>query len=351
LLYTNTEIDLLRLCGWCKDLPVNSKNINREDLSYLLLTGQLRASRNGISIRVTEKGKATLDNLGYSYEYDRKSRGVGTFLTRRLQTAELMLFLFQGKTDVFCSSVPDRNSALSFLPAFALRREKNKNPLGTARFNGMLYTKNTATALYYISDRNDGLYPETERNTFSMNILTGGRKSAAAFTGAGELGELLSFAQRKTTNSKALPYFDAVRRLDCPVSFFPLSENGARQIRIMSVKEHRRIIAQNILKKKYTPPEHRWYDAGGKILVGIDLDFPRMETAAEYGVHIFLLDWQVDAAKEILRGKKAVLHPIKTGEAEELLGLSPELHTKETKPYVTKEGELLSAPIKMDSKA
>ena len=100
-----------------------------------------------------------------------------------------------------------------------------------------------------------------------------------------------------------------------------------------------------------TPPEHRWYDAGGKILVGIDLDFPRMETAAEYGVHIFLLDWQVDAAKEILRGKKAVLHPIKTGEAEELLGLSPELHTKETKPYVTKEGELLSAPIKMDCKA
>ena len=262
-----------------------------------------------------------------------------------------MLFLFQGKTDVFCSSVPDRNSPLSFLPAFALRREKNKNPLGTARFNGMLYTKNTATALYYISEQNDGLYPETERNTFSMNILTGGRKSTAAFTGAGELGELFAFAQRKTTNSRALPYFDAVRRLDCPVSFFPLSENGARQMRIMSFKEHRRIIAQNILKKKYTPPEHRWYDAGGKILVGIDLDFPRMETAAEYGVHIFLLDWQVDAAKEILRGKKAVLHPIKTGEVEELLRLSPELHTKETKPYVTKEGEFLSAPIKIDSKA
>lgn len=351
MLLTNAEIDLLRLCGWCKDLPAYSQYLDCSDFKALLLTGLLFNSRNGQSVRLTNEGRNLLETVGYVYEKDNTVRSVGSRLTKRLETSELMLFLFQGKTDVFCSSVPDRNSPLSFLPAFALRREKNKNPLGTARFNGMLYTKNTATALYYISDRNDGLYPETERNTFSMNILTGGRKSAAAFTGVGELGELLTFAQRKTTNSRALPYFDAVRRLDCSVSFFPLSENGARQMCIMSVKEHRRIIAQNILKKKYTPPEHRWYDAGGKILVGIDLDFPRMETAAEYGVHIFLLDWQVDAAKEILRGKKAVLHPIKTGEAEELLELSPELHTKETKPYVTKEGELLSAPIKMDCKA
>ena len=348
---SNTEILLLRLCAWCKDLPAESAFLPKEETASLFVMGLIRRSRNGLSIRVTETGFELLNRIGFHYERDIQYRGAGHLIDKRLQTAELMLFLFQGKTDVFCSSVPDRNSPLSFLPAFALRREKNKNPLGTARFNGMLYTKNTATALYYISDRNDGLYPETERNTFSMNILTGGRKSAAAFTGAGELGELLAFAQRKTTNSRALPYFDAVRRLDCPVSFFPLSANGARQMRIMSVKEHRRIIAQNILKKKYTPPEHRWYDAGGKILVGIDLDFPRMETAAEYGVHIFLLDWQVDAAKEILRGKKAVLHPIKTGEAEELLGLSPELHTKETKPYTTREGEFLSAPIKMDRKA
>ena len=351
MFFSNTEMLLLRLCAWCKDLPAESAFLPKEETASLFVLGLIRRSRNGLSIRVTETGLELLNRIGFHYERDIQYRGAGHLIDKRLQTAELMLFLFQGKTDVFCSAVPDRNSPLSFLPAFALRREKNKNPLGTARFNGMLYTKNTATALYYISDRNDGLYPETERNTFSMNILTGGRKSAAAFTGAGELGELLTFAQRKTTNSRALPYFNAVQRLDCPVSFFPLSENGARQMRIMSVKEHRRIIAQNILKKKYTPPEHRWYDAGGKILVGIDLDFPRMETAAEYGVHIFLLDWQVDAAKEILRGKKAVLHPIKTGEAEELLRLSPELHTKETKPYVTKEGEFLSAPIKMDSKA
>ena len=346
MLYTNTEIDLLRLCGWCRDLPIKSKSINKEDLAYLLMTGQLRESRNGISIRITEKGKETLCKLGYSYEYDSKSRGAGAFLTRRLQTAELMLFLFQGKTDVFCASVPDRNNPPSFMPSFTLRREKNKNPLGTARFNGILYLKNTAAAVYYISEHNDGLYPETERNTFTMNILTGGRKSAAAFTGAGEPQDLLRVMRQKSTKSNALPVLDAARRLDCPVCFFPLSVNGARQMRIISVNDWRKEIAQHILKSKYSPPSHKWYDAGEKILVGIDMDIPRMETAAEYGVHIILLDWQAEAAKEILRGRKAVLHPISTKTAEEILKLPPELYLKIPEPYITEKGEYLSAPVK-----
>ena len=84
----------------------------------------------------------------------------------------------------------------------------------------MLYTKNTARAVYYITEENDGLYPEAERNTFTMNILTGGRKSAAAFTGDKSLEKIIEYSSRKTTNSRALPVLSAVRRLDCPVTFF-----------------------------------------------------------------------------------------------------------------------------------
>ena len=113
-------------------------------------------------------------------------------------------------------------------------------------------------------------------------------------------------------------------------------------MRIISVRDHRRIIAENILKAKYKPPEKNYYDAAEKILIGIDMDIPRMETAAEYGVHIFLLDWQV---KEILRGNRAVLHLLSTDTAEEILRLPSELYIKETKPYITEKGEFLSAPV------
>ncbi len=351
MIMTDAEISLLRLCAWCKDLPRYSRFLNERDFVPLLLTGLLYYSRNGQSIRITESGRGLLKGIGYVYAKDNTVRSIGSRLTKRLNTSDLMLFFFGGKTDVFCSSVPDRNSPLSFLPAFALRREKNKNPLGTARFNGMLYTKNAARAVYYITEENDGLYPDAERTVFTMNILTGGRKSAAAFTGNERIEKIIEYSSRKTTNSRALPVLDAVRRLDCPVTFFPLSSNGARQMRIISVRDHRRIIAESILKSKYKPPEKNIYDAAGKILVGIDMDIPRMEAAAEYGVHIFLLDWQVNAVKEILRGKRAVLHPLGTETAEEILRLPPELYVKETKPYITEKGEFLSAPIKMDRKA
>ena len=343
---SNTEILLLRPCAWCKDLPAESSFLPKEETACLFLSGLIRKSRNGLSLRVTDTGFELLNRIGFEYERDIQFRGAGHLIDKRLQTAELLLFLFQGKTDVFCSAVPDRNNPPSFMPSFTLRREKNKNPLGTARFNGILYTKDTAAALYYISEHNDGLYPETERNTFTMNILTGGRKSAAAFTGAGELEEILRVMRQKSTRSNALPVLDAARRLDCPVCFFPLSVNGARQMRIISVNDWRKEIAQHILKSKYSPPSHKWYDAEEKILVGIDMDIPRMETAAEYGVHIILLDWQAEAAKEILRGRKAVLHPISTKTAEEILKLPPELYLKTSEPYITEKGEYLSAPVK-----
>ena len=331
---TDAEISLLRLCAWCKDLPNDSAFLNTKDLGSLLFTKLLYYSRNGQSIRLTDSGREILQSIGYVYEKDNTVRSVGTRLTKRLNTSNLMLFFFGGKTDVFCSSVPDRNSSLSFLPSFALRREKNKKPLGTARFNGMLYTKNTARAVYYITEENDGLYPEAERNTFTMNI-----------TGDKSLERIIEYSARKTTNSRALPVLNAVRRLDCPVTFFPLSQAGARQMRIISVRDHRRIIAESILKAKYKPSEKNYYDAAEKILIGIDMDIPRMETAAEYGVHIFLLDWQVNAVKEILRGKRAVLHPLSTETAEEMLRLPSELYVKETKPYITEKGEFLSAPV------
>lgn len=114
MLYTNAEIELLKLCAWCRDLPAASTFLNKENLRALTAAGQLRISRNGQSVRITESGKHTLDTLGLHFDYYSKSRGMGNYLIRRLNTANLMLFFFGGKTDVFCSCVPDRNSPFSY---------------------------------------------------------------------------------------------------------------------------------------------------------------------------------------------------------------------------------------------
>ena len=86
MLYTNAEIELLKLCAWCRDLPAGSTFLNKENLRALTAAGQLRISRNGQSVRITESGKHTLDTLGLHFDYDSKSRGMGNYLIRRLNT-------------------------------------------------------------------------------------------------------------------------------------------------------------------------------------------------------------------------------------------------------------------------
>ena len=96
VLYTNAEIELLKLCAWCRDLPAGSTFLNKENLRALTAAGQLRISRNAQSVRITESGKHTLDNLGLHFDYDSKSRGMGNYLIRRLNTAKTFAIKVDG---------------------------------------------------------------------------------------------------------------------------------------------------------------------------------------------------------------------------------------------------------------
>ena len=274
-------------------------------------------------------------------------------MTRRLRTAQLMLFLTKLDTDVYLRCPAPKSQSNAFLPSFVYRRNKGRNPLATSRFCGVLYGSEYAVAVYSLGKENDGLYPSTEKNTFTMRILTGDRKSAVLFTGEDNLDLLISHSKHKTTSSKSLCVMDAAKQLDCPVAFVPMNDEGLRQIRIILSFGFRQHFAKAFLKSDYEPPDKPWYDArqrasGIKIMIGFDLDIPRMEIASDYGVHIFLLDWQVDCVKQMFTGKNAVLHPVSTETAEDILKLPHNLPLKEIKPYITAKGEYLVATVKDD---
>lgn len=351
MLLTLAEIETLKLIAWCKDIPVVSPFTAKETLSSLLGTGLIRKSKSGLSFRVTNEGLLLLKKLGYNYPTDSQSRGVGPIMTRRLRTAQLMLFLTRLDTDVYLRYPAPKSQSNAFLPSFVYRRDKNKNPLATSRFCGVLYGSEYAIAVYSLGKENDGLYPSTEKNTFTMKILTGDRKSAVLFTGEENIDALISNSFNKTTLSRALCVMDAAKQLDCPVAFVPMNEDGLRQIRIILSSGYRQRFANILLKSDYEPPDKFWYDAkqkvsGEKIMIGFDLDFPRMQIAADYGVHIFLLDWQIECVKKMLMGKKAILHSISVKTAEDILKLPYNLTQKEIKPYITTKGEYVVATFK-----
>ena len=85
MIFTRTEIEALRLCAWCKDLPTGSAEILPENtIRLLLILGLIRKSRCGLSYRITSKGNAVLQAAGFFYEPDKQYLGKSQALIRRL---------------------------------------------------------------------------------------------------------------------------------------------------------------------------------------------------------------------------------------------------------------------------
>ena len=192
MIFTNAEMDVLRLTAWCKDLPQgNTKTIPSDTVKLLYGMGLIRQSRCGLSYRTTPKGYELLQKGGFDYTPDKQYRGKGTVLTRRLETAEITGFFWRCGANVFLDAPDTEKNGLSFLPSFALRRKSYANVLGGTRLAGFLYAEQTVFVPYYISSESEGIYANVEYRTFRAESLLCGRMPFVLYTGAGTLEQLL----------------------------------------------------------------------------------------------------------------------------------------------------------------
>ena len=122
MIFTRTEIEALRLCAWCKDLPTGSAEILPENtIRLLLILGLIRKSRCGLSYRITSKGNAVLQAAGFFYEPDKQYLGKSQALIRRLCLASLTSFFWRIGADVFCDAPGERLDDI-FLPSRCAER-------------------------------------------------------------------------------------------------------------------------------------------------------------------------------------------------------------------------------------
>ena len=352
LIFSKLEIEVLRLCAWCKDIPLDSAVFLTDGpIQILLRLGCLRLSKCGTSYRVTPEGFRVLDAAGYHHEPDRQYRGRGKILDRRIQTAAITTFFYRCGADVFLNLPKPQTERLSFLPAFALRRNKGSNILGGTRLAGIAYTSSAAFIPYFISDDDKGIYANVEARIFMSNHLLCGRTPIVLYTGKPHLAELIEAAQKargKSPKSTTETYADAAYRFSCPVFYIPLSMDGVRQFQIVSHMGYRERLMKYLLGKDYSPSILPHLDAqhkksGELFLIGIDCDFIRMRRALEtvrMPIHIIVLEFQLAAVSSLLRGENAILHTLETGAAETILELNyPQLPI--SIPYQTDKGGCL----------
>ncbi|WP_077534368.1 hypothetical protein [Massiliimalia massiliensis] len=354
MIFTKTEIDVLKLSAWCKDIPVKQTNIfPAETIETLLSFKLIRPSKCGLSYRCTVFGYELLNKIGFHYSQDKYYRGKGSALTRRINNASITGFFWRYGADVFRTDPCCDSKQSVFLPSFVLRKKVSSNILGGSRLSGFLYTPEFTFIPYYIMPECAGLYADSEQRTFLSESLLCGRKAAVLYTGTGELPDIIKticFPQSRSKKTTTDSYYHAMEKFICPVGIFPLTAEGLSQLRIMEVLEYRSKLMRCILGNHYLPPLHKQSDGRNKgnyenFLIGIDCNISRFEkAAAQERTHIILLPHQAEAVQPYLQGKNIILHTIDIHTVKQLLHIREPLFLLDQTPFQTEQGEFIYAP-------
>ena len=351
--FDKAEIEVLSLCAWCRDLPVyGCKNIPAKIINDLLELRLIRQSKNGLGYRCTPEAFELLHRAEMNFTQDKTYRSNSDALTRRMQMAEITSFFWRYGANVFPSSPPAEMDSNLFLPSFVFRRQKHSNILGITNLTGFYYAKDTVFIPYYIASENNGVYPEVEQRTFRSETLLSGRRPHIIYTGEGDLDKIIetvSYKKERSKKSTTVYYKDAMDKFNCPVALVPLTEDGMRQLRILSVPDYRQRLVKNILGKDYLPPTSAQSDGRNKtddFIIGIDCNILRFENAlnSKKTTNIFVLPFQAETVQEMVHGTKAKCYVINLQETEEFLGLPNTLPEINYTPFQTEKGEYIHVP-------
>ena len=353
MLFDSAEIQALRLCAWCKNLPVGScRNIPADILNTLAQLRLMRLSRNQLAYRCTPEGFTVLQAAQLPCQPDKDYRSSGDKLQRRLQTAEITSFFWRYGADVFAEAPPAETQENIFLPAFVLRRQQHANILGGAKLTGFYYTKDSVFIPYFIEAGNNGIFPEVEQRTFRANMFLQGRKPHVLYTGNEDLGTLIdivSYKKERSAKATTAYYRDAMEQFNCPVAIVPMNTDGMRQLRILSVPDYRQGLMRNILGKNYLPPASPYADGKTQtedFIIGIDCNISRFEQAMQSSrpTNIFVLPFQAEAVQDLVAGSHVNCYVLNMEQTEQFLGVSHALPAIDRTPFQTEKGGYVDVP-------
>jgi len=286
VIFSQQDIDLLRLVYWCQYIqPGNLNRISaRTERDNLIALGLIRPHEKSGAFIMTSKGASFLKDifhdeippLAFSYH--------AHIIQRRLRLAPLMLTAYQGGIDIFTSSI----KAMSKPPALfssMITRSRGSNPWGSTRVAAIAHLGNTLYAIHYVCPGIGKLALTDELSAFTNQTCQFPRAQRAfIFAGESYAGILAELEVSGDADTKLIRYGDAYRSLQLPVHLLSCDDTGAVQLQIMSVPDYRRKLTQAALKGQYQPPPEDAppWDAifqGLPFVMAADMDLRRVDAA------------------------------------------------------------------------
>ena len=355
MLLTRAEMEILRLCAWCKELPTHkSENLPAETINELSECGFLRVTRNKLSYRLTPLGYEVLQNAGYDCYTDTAYRTDEHIIARRHQGAEMALFFNRFGADVFVNMPRAETRKDFFVSAYSMRTATKNALLNMTQLIGLYYSGETMFVCYYVSEEANGIYDNVEQRNFNMKTVTCGRTPFVIYTGANSLLEIADIVMTERCRNEKQTYDTYVESFDkfkCPTAIIPMNEDGIRTLEVLKLKDYRTQIAKAVLGEDYLPPQNNYTDAvskssGESYIVGIDCNIPRIRKPMELATstpNIIAFDYQVDTIEKYCWGD---VHTISIDEVERVFRLSRKCETNKSEPFKTKSGNYVDVNIK-----
>ena len=362
MLFSERDIDVLRLLNWCQFAPKEAvlSIMPQSEIDALISVGFLKLNEPKGAFVITAKGTRALAIVlegklpTITQTYHAKS------IERRLRLSRLMLTAYKANIEIFTTEADELKTAPSLFLS-TITRGRGGDPWGGTRVGALLHLPDMAAAMHYVAPSIGNISLVDEINVL-VNQSAIIKDAARAFIFAGvSYADILAELEAKDRNvdSKLVSYGEAFRTSPYPVCLLPCNDTGAKQLRLMSVPDYRQWFTKATLQSEYEPPPADMPDwdamfRGAPFVIAADMDLRRIDRAIEaarrQGYSTVSMAALEPQAKEVLypryvdTGKAKVF--VWTPEMEgKLFGERLKLRSLETAPYRNAKGEYVNAPL------
>lgn len=362
MLMSCEEIDILRLLWQCRcaDRSDLEKAFSKETLDVLLSARLIRKLRARNALVLTEQSKELLkqsfDDLPEDVQFAYRAGDID----RRIRLAQLTLTAYRAGLRINAKDILSlQTGGTFFLPS--VMRKRGMNPWSSSRVGALLRLGDQLCAAHYVCPDIGSILLTEELNTFTNNTAQI-KNIRRSFLFAGESYETILAVLKEPPSEKdnqLVSYADAYRKLRLPVHLLPCNDTGALQLQIMATPDYRKRLTLAALKAQYAeaPKEQPEWDAmfrGMPFVMAADMDIKRLgaaikaaRAAGQKQVALACLEEQARTVyfpyyrdKGLARVFILADHAI-----EEALGHPTALYVPKRKPYETKEGDVIYAPL------
>ncbi len=364
MIFDTVDCEILRLIGFCRYMPsglqrrYDTPMFKRRVISNLQEHELIKKQSDGLSFKLTTRGRECLAGMGYEYPFDARMDLKKPSYRRKLKNAQWNVLMCLAGINIFYESAQALTGKdKGYTSSLILRSDKNMKVLAGTRFLGLLKLEDKIHIPYCIESEDDWIIPGYEKDIYSSQVQNIKNIKEIQLILTGEtLEELWNYTHNQNRSVKLgtgrKTFKEALKELGSEYSLIPFGRDGVIQLKLMTIWRYRERIAKAIGCD--TREIKNLSECDGMIdnvpyVIAVDFNIKRIVRALKQierfnpkiVPRVCCLPFQKSTMFKLLKAYNAQKTAVVTIDKNNIYNIFPEVKEDVLKrePYMTKEGE------------